>query len=392
MRRLEIDTLQIGTINVLRRPLPTEQSAPVPDEPLLPELPLKLIVKEFSLEQLVLGETVIGTAARLSATGNATLGNPAEGLNLRFDARRLDAAGSLMARLDLVPQTQRLDLQLGVDEPANGVAAHALNIPGLPPVKLDLNGTGTLDAFDARLTFDAGPSIGANGAAQLRRENTNRRLNLNMAARIEGLLPTLAAPVFAGTTQLNSDITFADSGAITIAPLSVVSQTARLDINGSLSPEQVADLKITARSVPNAGDKTAAAGTEIRSLVFDAAVAGPIMGPRIDATLDAQDIVIAAGPSDARLRQTQRHAERRCSRENDLDPVQRQPAGHRPCRQRSVAGARPRRFGDADRRWQRHRRRRRSEDRPAANADLGPPLQRPHRRHGAARQTGGGCP
>ena len=295
LRRLEIDTLQIGTINVLRRPLPTEQSAPVSDEPLLPELPLKLIVKEFSLGQLVLGETVIGTPARLSATGNATLGNPAEGLNLRFDARRLDAAGSLMARLDLVPQTQRLDLQLGVDEPANGVAAHALNIPGLPPVKLDLNGTGTLDAFDARLTFDAGPSIGANGAAQLRRENSNRRLNLNMAARIEGLLPALAAPVFAGTTQLNSDITFADSGAITIAPLSVVSQTARLDINGSLSAEQVADLKITARSVPNAGDKTAAADTEIRSLVFDATVAGPIMGPRIDATLDAQDIVTPQG-------------------------------------------------------------------------------------------------
>ena len=296
-RRLEIDTLQIGRINVLRRPLPTEQAATatVSDEPLLPELPLKLIVKEFTLGELALGETVIGTAARLSATGNATLGNPAEGLNLRFEARRLDAQGSLTARLDLVPQTQRLDVQLGVDEPARGVVAHALNIPGLPPVKLDLNGTGTLDAFDARLAFDAGESIGASGAAQLRRQADTRRLSLNMAARIEGLLPTLAAPIFAGTTQLNGDIAFADSGAVTIAPLSVVSQTARLDISGSLSSEQVADLKISARAVPNAGDKTAAAGTEIRQLVFDATVAGPITGPRIDASLDAQDIATPLG-------------------------------------------------------------------------------------------------
>ena len=192
-RKLQIDKLEIGTVRYLRRALPNEQPEAVSDEPLLPELPLKVEIKDFSLKELALGAPVIGTAASVSATGAATLGNPAEGLNLRFDARRLDAAGTLAARVELVPDSQRLALKLSVDEPANGIAANALNIPGRPPVKLTLDGNGTLDSFDAQLAFAAGDDIGANGSAQIRRVDKERRLTVDMASRIEGLLPAVAA-------------------------------------------------------------------------------------------------------------------------------------------------------------------------------------------------------
>lgn len=294
-RKLQIDKLEIGTVQIMRRRLENEQPGAVSDEPILPQLPLSVQIKEFKLGELALGEPVIGTAARIGAVGSASIGKPSEGLNLVFDARRLDTAGTLTARLELVPSTQRLTLKLGVDEPAGGIAAHALNIPGQPPVKLDLDGAGTLDAFDAQLSFDAGAGVGAKGNAQVRRANDIRRLTLAMAAQIEGLLPSVAAPIFAGTTQLNGNVAFADAGAITIAPLTVTSQTARLDINGGMSSDQIADLKITARNLPNAGDKTAAADTEVGKLAFDATVKGPIVGPTIDATLDAQDIVTPQG-------------------------------------------------------------------------------------------------
>lgn len=294
-RKLQIDRLEIGTVRYLRRALPNEQPEAVSDEPLLPELPLKVEIKDFSLKELALGAPVIGTAASVSATGAATLGNPAEGLNLRFDARRLDAAGATAARVELVPDGQRLTLNLSVDEPAGGIAAHALNIPGRPPVKLTLDGNGTLDAFDAQLAFAAGDDIGANGSAQIRRVGTERRLTVDMASRIEGLLPSLAAPVFAGTTRLNGNISFADGGAIAIAPLTVASETARLDINGGLTADQVADVAITVRSLPNAGDKTAADGAEIGRLAFDGTIKGPLMGPTVDATLDARDIATPQG-------------------------------------------------------------------------------------------------
>lgn len=294
-RKLQIDKLEIGTVHYLRRALPNEQPEAVSKEPLLPELPLKVEIKDFSLKELALGAPVIGTAASIGATGAASLGNPAEGLNLRFDAKRLDAAGTLAARVQLIPDNQKLALKLSVDEPANGIAANALNIPGRPPVKLNLDGDGTLDAFKAQLAFSAGNDIGANGTAQINRVNAERRLTVDMASRIEGLLPSLAAPVFAGTTRLNGNVSFADSGAIAIAPLTVASQTARLDINGTLSADQIADIAITARSLPNAGDKTAAGGAEIGRLTFDSTIKGPVMGPAIDATLDARNIATPQG-------------------------------------------------------------------------------------------------
>jgi translocation and assembly module TamB len=130
-KRLEIDRLEIGSLEVLRKPLPAEEAVPGADEPLLPELPVKVQIADFRLQKLTLGEPILGVAAQLSATGAASLGNPAEGLDLRFAAHRLDAPGNLTARLNYA--SERLDLTLALDEPEGGILARAASIPGLPP-------------------------------------------------------------------------------------------------------------------------------------------------------------------------------------------------------------------------------------------------------------------
>ena len=192
-RRLEVDKLEIGKLEFLRKPLPVPSDAPKTDNaPILPELPVKVVIKDFAVGELSLGAPVIGVAARLSLSGAAVLGNPSEGLNLRFDTKRLDAPGGLTTRLELVPDTKSLMLVLKLAEPEGGILAHAASIPGFPAVTLDLDGKGTLDAFKANLTFDAGPTIGASGGADLRREGAGRHLGLNLQSRIEGLLPPVA--------------------------------------------------------------------------------------------------------------------------------------------------------------------------------------------------------
>src|SRR5207344_2927228 len=100
---LEVDRLEIGKLEVLRRPVSGEEAAPASNEPLLPELPVKIEVKAFSLAELALGEPVVGAAARLSASGSTKLGPPSEGLDLTLEARRLDAAGRFSAKLAFVP-------------------------------------------------------------------------------------------------------------------------------------------------------------------------------------------------------------------------------------------------------------------------------------------------
>lgn len=292
-RRLEVDQLDIGELSILRKPVPAEEPVPGADDPLLPELPVKVQIANFTLQKLALGEPILGTAAQLSATGAASLGDPKEGLSLRLSAHRIDAPGTLIARLGYA--SERLDLTLALDEPEGGIVARAAGIPGLPPVRLDLAGSGSLDAFGAQLTFAAGPTIGATGQANLRREANVRRLVLDLEARIEGLLPAIVAPVFSGTTSLDASTSFGDDGAINLSELTIVSQTARLDASGLLSADRTLDVRLSARAVPTAGGKTVAGAAEIRRLLFDGSVAGPLAAPRISGNLQAEDARLPAG-------------------------------------------------------------------------------------------------
>ena len=296
-RRLEVDRLEVGRLEVLRRPLPAEVDLPtaLESESLLPELPLKVEVKAFSLAELALGEPVLGTGARLAASGAARLGPPAEGLALTFEARRLDAEGRFTARLGYVPRGERLELKLDHDEPAGGLLARAANLPGLPTVRLELDGRGPLDDWAASLAFRAGEGIGAQGGARLVREGAERRLTLDLASQVDGLLPAAVAPVFAGTTQLQGTVRLGDGGAVGIERLDLASRTASLTLSGGLSADQVLDVAVTARARPTDGETTRAAGAEIASLAFDGSAKGPIRAPRIAGRLAAAGVHLPQG-------------------------------------------------------------------------------------------------
>ncbi|MBM6581592.1 translocation/assembly module TamB domain-containing protein [Microvirga sp. BT689] len=297
--RLQVDELTIGRLRIQRRPLPAEEDAPVSDEPILPELPVRVIIDRFALQELALGEPVLGTEARLSAVGSAQIGNPSEGLDLTFAAQRLDVPGQLSIDLTYVPQTNRLALDLNHQEPAGGIAARLLELPGLPPVSLKIAGQGPLSDFAARLDFAAGPTIGAAGTTTVRRTNAAYDLNVDLAARIEGLLPAPAAPVFSGTTQLVGNVNVADDGGIRFQPVQITSNVARFDMSGTISSGKVLDLRLIARALPTDGAKTRAGEAEIARLNFDGTVQGPLTAPRVNGSLDAAEVRLPQGSLDA---------------------------------------------------------------------------------------------
>ena len=296
--RLQVDELTIGRLQLQRRPLPAEEDAAVSDEPILPELPVRVIIDRFALQELVLGEPVLGTQARLSAAGSAQIGNPSEGLDLTFAAQRLDAPGQLSIDVNYVPQTNRLSLDLTHQEPAGGIAARLLELPGLPPVDLKLAGQGPLSDFAARLDFTAGPTIGAAGTTTVRRTNAAYDLNVDLAARIEGLLPAPVAPVFSGTTQLVGNVNVADDGGVRFQPIQITSNVARFDMNGTISSGQVLDIRLNARALPTDGSRTRAGVAEIARLNFDGTVQGPLTAPRVNGTLDAAEVRLPEGSLD----------------------------------------------------------------------------------------------
>ena len=297
--RLQVDELTVDRLQILRRPLPADEAAPVSDEPILPELPVRVIVDRFTLQELALGEPILGTAARLSAQGSAQLGNPSEGLDLTFAAQRLDAPGRLSINLDYVPQTNRLSLELTHQEPAGGIAARLMDLPGLPPVDLKLSGQGPMSNFAARLDFSAGPTIGAAGTATVRRATSAYDVNVDLASRIEGLLPAPAAPIFSGTTQLVGNVTVGDDSSLRFQPVRITSNVASFDMTGTVSSGQVLDLKLNARALPTDGTKTRAGEAEIARLNFDGTVQGPLTAPRVNGTLDAAEVRLPQGSLDA---------------------------------------------------------------------------------------------
>src|ERR1700730_4765831 len=181
-RRLEIDKLDIDQINIARKPVPSETPVVGEEQPLLPELPVKVEIKQFSLARVDLAEAVLGVASVFSTGGNAKLGPPSEGLQLFLDGQRLDRPATLNVRLNLVPDGRRLNLAVHLDEPAGGILSHLANIPGQPAIKLDIGGNGTLDAFNAKLAFDAGSGIGAAGDASVSREGGAPTLRAALAA------------------------------------------------------------------------------------------------------------------------------------------------------------------------------------------------------------------
>src|SRR3984893_9444030 len=101
--------------------------------------------------------------------------------------------------------------------------------------------------------------------------------------------PQMAAPVFAGTTRLSGNVFFGYNSAIAIPGVELTAAAARLDVTGGLSAAQIADIRISAKTVPNAESRTALKDAEIRRLGFNAHVTGALDSPTIDSTLEVED-------------------------------------------------------------------------------------------------------
>ncbi|GGK38043.1 translocation/assembly module TamB domain-containing protein [Salinarimonas ramus] len=292
-RRLEVNELTLGTLTIERLPAGEEavDEEDVEDGPIFPELPLEVDVDRFALGELVLGEPVLGTAARLSAEGSARIGDPDEGITLDLSAERLDQPGAFSADIAYQPAANTLALDVSLDEPAGGLVARLADLPGLPPVMLTLQGEGPLEDFAANLDFEAGPTIGADGRATVQRVDGAYALDLDLAAQIAGLLPEAVAPIFEGTTQLSGDVGIGDAGRIGLDQVRLASRVAELTVGGAIGPEGALDISVEGRALPTEGGVTEAGQAQIGELSLDVDVNGSIEAPRVDGEIVARGVV-----------------------------------------------------------------------------------------------------
>ncbi len=214
--RLSVDTLSAKQVELIRTPLPDE-SLPSPEAGgfALPELPLAILLGELNIEHLKFGEQVFGLASEVALKGSLSLQDGS--LESLFDMTRLDGPGGTMKlKANYANADQKLDLDMRLFEPANGIAANLLNIDGKPPVELVLNGAGQLDDLKIDLKLDADKQRILTGLLTLNRNTdgtiAGRLFKADVNGPIAALVPEKFRDFFGATSSLDANGLIKDGG------------------------------------------------------------------------------------------------------------------------------------------------------------------------------------
>lgn len=230
--RLVVDKLAAKSIEISRRPLPDEASAPSPEASglSLPELPVSVNLGELAINSVTFGEDVFGLASELEVKGSVALDTGT--LDTSLEIVRLDGPGG---KLDLkaayADETRVLDLDVSLSEPADGVVANLLNLHDRPSVSLGLKGSGPVDDLRLALTLDADEARVLTGQARFAGSDEGRRFDVGAAGPLGELVKPELRDLFGNRSELIVSGVVRDSGETDIERLSVLS--GALELNGS---------------------------------------------------------------------------------------------------------------------------------------------------------------
>jgi len=180
---LEIDGLRASGVEFSRLPAETAAEADdaEPDEAPdgLPRLPVAVNLHLLTVDEIILGEAVLGQAARLSLTGKAS-GEEDGSLAAGLDLRRLDGAeATIDAELIYDAPKGHLTAKIDAREAPGGLVATALELPELPGTTMQLNGSGPLDSWQGDFALRLGNLVKAEADLTLAREGEDLALTLD---------------------------------------------------------------------------------------------------------------------------------------------------------------------------------------------------------------------
>ena len=229
--RLSIQSLVAEHIDFIRKPLPdTGLPSPESSSFSLPELPLSVNIDSLDVARLKFGPDIFGLQSEVSLNGNLSLADGS--LTSAFDIKRLDGPGGNFAlRAAYANADQKLDLDLKVTEPANGIVANVLNIDGRPPVDLTLTGNGTLDNLKIDLALDTNGSRTLTGGFTLVRQADGRVFATQINGPIAVLVPPAFRDFFGAETALSANGLLKDGGGFRLDDLAL--KSAALNVKAS---------------------------------------------------------------------------------------------------------------------------------------------------------------
>ena len=301
----KVDALALGTVAVARQPAPAA-AAPEPSEPsepfALPSLPVAVTIERLTIDEIVLAEPVIGTPVRLTASGFARLADPSSGLQAHLDVERIDdQPGSLRLSLVYLPDEDRVSVELTVEEPAGGVIARTLGLPGAPPVHVALTGGGRLEAWQARVSARAGDDVRLDADATYEATPAGGTLEVSGDAAVGPLLDPTLRPLVADGIDLSLSATIRDDDVIDIGRVDLEALAGRVHVAGSVDLDAgTADVTFAVTAGSAEAFAALAPGVTWETLTLDGTATGPFDRPSFSAVLDG-DLTVGQEPDEAPL-------------------------------------------------------------------------------------------
>lgn len=170
--RLRIDAARAGEVAILRRPAVSEEPAPSTKDQAGGKMPpFEIALDGLTIDVLRLEEPVLGQAAHLELAASAVMLRV--GATARLKVERVDGRpGHAIAVLDWNASTGSLDIDAALSEPADGLVARLLDLPGKPALDLSVTGEGPADDWRGRATLDAGSllSLGSSLSISIERD------------------------------------------------------------------------------------------------------------------------------------------------------------------------------------------------------------------------------
>jgi len=203
-------------------------------------LPVNVSLNHLALDEVNLGEQVLGAPVSLTASGSGSFALDPALITADLGVHRIDGVeAGLTAKAAFEPATETLAFDVTVSEPRGGLAARLLDVPDLPAVDLVLKGDGPLTSWAANLDLALDNRKTVAGAATLKATETGRTLVFDLNGDLTALAPPAAQAFVLGTTHATGNASFSSDFAPRSARLSLETQTVSLDADAELSGSDI---------------------------------------------------------------------------------------------------------------------------------------------------------
>lgn len=216
-------------------------------------LPVAVDVQSIDLPEILLGTPLAGAVASLSAQGSLRiLADPMSG-SARLAVRRTDGTeGSLDLTAAYMPQDNRIDLRIEGSEPAGGIIAGLLRLPGEPSVTIRADGTGPASDWTGNAEFAVDGQVVTRLTGRHQFTDSGSRVELGGQGAFASFLPVSIAPLVAGDTSIDFAGTIGAGGRVAIENARLASAALEASASGTIDPANESDFRLSARATERA--------------------------------------------------------------------------------------------------------------------------------------------